>query len=204
MKAIQSHIFRALVAIIVGILLIEYKESMVTWITMAIGILFFISGVISLITYYVNLKRSEKTDAIVYDTNGKQLTGIKPNFPIVGLGSAILGGIFALMPTAFINGLVYILAAILILGAVNQLSNLVAARSYAKIGVYYWIMPVLILLVGILCILRPGAVASAPLLIVGWCMLLYGIVECVNSFKMWRTKQNSGNISQQTTEGGQA
>ena len=179
MKAIQSHIFRALVAIIVGILLIEYKESMVTWITMAIGILFFISGVISLITYYVNLKRSEKTDAIVYDTNGKQLTGIKPNFPIVGLGSAILGGILALMPTAFINGLVYI----------NQLANLVAARNYAKIGVFYWIMPVLILLVGIIALIRPGAVASAPLLIIGWCMLLYGIVECVNSIKMRRTKQ---------------
>ncbi|MDD6553109.1 MAG: DUF308 domain-containing protein [Prevotellaceae bacterium] len=189
MKVIQSHIFRALVAIIAGVLLIEYKESMVTWITMAIGILFFVSGVISLITYYVNKNRAEKTDAIVYDANGRQLTGMKPTFPVVGLGSAILGGLLALMPTTFINGLVYILAAILILGAVNQLANLVAARNYAKIGVFYWIMPVLILLVGIIALIRPGAVASAPLLIIGWCMLLYGIVECVNSIKMRRTKQ---------------
>ncbi|MDD5861276.1 MAG: DUF308 domain-containing protein [Prevotella sp.] len=189
MKVIQSHIFRALVAIIAGVLLIEYKESMVTWITMAIGILFFVSGVISLIPYYVNKNRAEKTDAIVYDANGRQLTGMKPTFPVVGLGSAILGGLLALMPTTFINGLVYILAAILILGAVNQLANLVAARNYAKIGVFYWIMPVLILLVGIIALIRPGAVASAPLLIIGWCMLLYGIVECVNSIKMRRTKQ---------------
>lgn len=48
MKVIHSSIFRAVCAIIVGVLLIQYREQTVTWITIAIGVLFFLSGVISL------------------------------------------------------------------------------------------------------------------------------------------------------------
>ena len=44
MKVIQSSLFRALCAIIVGALLIQYREQTVTWITIAIGVLFFLSG----------------------------------------------------------------------------------------------------------------------------------------------------------------
>ena len=52
MKVLRSAIFRALCAIIVGVLLIQYREQTVTWITIAIGVLFFLSGIISLATYY--------------------------------------------------------------------------------------------------------------------------------------------------------
>lgn len=40
MKVIHSSIFRAVCAIIVGVLLIQYREQTVTWITIAIGVLF--------------------------------------------------------------------------------------------------------------------------------------------------------------------
>lgn len=52
MKVIHSSIFRAVCAIIVGVLLIQYREQTVTWITIAIGVLFFLSGVISLASYW--------------------------------------------------------------------------------------------------------------------------------------------------------
>ena len=52
MKFLQSSVFRALCAMIVGVLLIEYREQMVTWLTIAIGVLFFLSGVISIVTYF--------------------------------------------------------------------------------------------------------------------------------------------------------
>ena len=39
MKVLQSSLFRALCAIIVGVLLIKYREDTVTWITIAMGVL---------------------------------------------------------------------------------------------------------------------------------------------------------------------
>lgn len=185
MKLLQSTFFRAICAIIIGALLIEYREQTVQWITIAIGILFFLSGIISLAVYYSSRKTTDNNTE-VYDSNGNLIseTIVKPKFPVVGLGSLILGIILALMPGTFITGLVYIMAAMLILGAISQFIALASASKYAQVGLFYWIMPSIILLVGLISIIYPKAIASAPLFVIGWCMLVYGIVECINTLKI--------------------
>lgn len=188
MKVVHSSFFRALCAIIVGALLIQYREQTVTWITIAIGVLFFLSGVISVATYFSARRNFDKV-AVVYDANGKQLTGLKPNFPIVGIGSLCLGLILALMPNTFINSLMFILSVILIMGALTQFMNLATARKMGGVGIVYWIFPSIILLVGLLAIIKPSAIASAPLFVIGWAMLVYGVVECVNAFKIANNKR---------------
>lgn len=168
MKILNSSLFRAICALLTGALLLAYGEQMVTWITIAIGVMFAVSGIISVVTY-LSLKR-QANGPIVYDANGNQLTGIKPAFPIVGIGSLLLGIILALMPNTFINSLMFVLAALLILGAINQMSNLVVMNRVARIGFFYWIVPVVIFIVGMAMLLKPSAFASIPLLVLGWCI----------------------------------
>ena len=116
MKVVHSSMFRALCAIIVGVLLIQYREQTVTWITIAIGVLFFLSGVISLASYYSAKRAAEKMQGqVLYDSNGKPLMGIVPKFPLVGVGSVVLGIILAAMPNMFISWLMFILSAILVM-----------------------------------------------------------------------------------------
>lgn len=189
MKVLQSSIFRAICAIIVGALLVKYREQTVTWITIVIGIIFFISGVISCIAYFSAKRKSSGDDLDIYDANGNLIVQSKPSFPIVGLGSLILGAILALWPNTFVNGLIYVLGAILILGAINQLFNLTAATRFAHIGLVWWIVPALILILGIVSIIKPSAIASAPLLIIGWCMIVYGVVEIINSVKIHQCRK---------------
>ena len=188
MKVFQSSVVRALCAIIVGALIVKYRELTVTWITIAIGVLFFLSGVFSCVTYFI--ARGKKNDIQVFDADGRLLTGIKPTFPIVGLGSLILGLILALMPNTFVQSLMYILAAILILGAISQMANLVAVSRMARIGFYYWIMPALTLLIGIVAIVSPSSIASAPLFVIGWSMIVYGIVELTNAIKLHQLRRS--------------
>ena len=188
MKVVHSSFFRAICAIIVGALLIQYREQTVTWITIAIGVLFFLSGIISIATYYSAKRNAEKAQ-ILFDAQGRQITGLRPNFPIVGLGSLILGAILALMPNTFINGLMFILAIILIMGAMSQFINLASARKIGNVGFIFWIFPSIILLVGLLAIIKPSAIASAPLFVIGWTMLIYGIAEMVNAFKISNNKR---------------
>ena len=52
MRLIQSSIIRSVVAIVIGILLVKYRLETMTWITIAAGIMFFISGIISCLVYY--------------------------------------------------------------------------------------------------------------------------------------------------------
>lgn len=182
MKIFQSSFFRAICAIIIGILLIQYREQTLTWITIAIGILFFISGILSIAEYVSTKKLSDKPE--VYDSEGKLVSGgPKPHFPILGVASLLLGVILALMTNMFITSLTYIISGVLIIGAIGQFIFLANTSKYASVGFYYWIMPSVILIVAIIAIVYPTAIATAPLFVIGWCMLLYGVVECINALK---------------------
>lgn len=187
MKILQSSIFRAICAIAIGILLIKFPDNTVTWITVAIGILFLLSGIISLVVY-LNAKK-HVSEYKITDAEGHVVAGEKPTFPIVGVGSIILGFLLALTPNVFITALMYIIGGILILGAINQYMNLVNARKYGKIGFGYWIFPSVILLIGLYVIIKPMAPASMAMLVLGWCSLLYGVTEMINSLKFYSDKR---------------
>ena len=190
MKVIHSSIFRAVCAIIVGVLLIQYREQTVTWITIAIGVLFFLSGVISLASYWAAKRNAEKMQGqILSDSNGKPIMGMMPKFPLVSVGSLILGLLLALMPQVFIAWLMFILAFILILGALTQFVNLASAAKMGRVGILFWLFPSVLLLLGLLTIIKPSSIASAPLLIIGWGMLIYGVVELLNAFKISNNKR---------------
>ena len=56
MKIFQSSIFRAICAIVIGGLILKFPQDGVTWLTVAIGVLFLLSGIIALIAY-MNAKK---------------------------------------------------------------------------------------------------------------------------------------------------
>ena len=189
MKILQSSIFRAICAIAIGILLIKFPDNTVTWITVAIGILFLLSGIISLVVY-VNAKK-HVSEYKITDAEGRVIAGEKPTFPIVGAGSIILGFLLALTPNIFITALMYIIGGILILGAINQYMSLVNDRKYGKIGFGYWIFPSVILLIGLYVVIKPMAPASLAMLVLGWCSLLYGVTELINSLKFYSDRRKA-------------
>jgi uncharacterized membrane protein HdeD (DUF308 family) len=187
MKIVHNSVFRAVCAVIIGVLLIKYRDQAVQWLTIAIGILFFLAGVVAAAGYVSDKHAAEKV--VVDDGTQPEVKAIKPAFPIVGIGSIILGIILALMPITFINIVLYILAAILILGAISQYVNLASVRKIAHIGLFYWIMPSLILLVSIYTLIYPQKVVATTQLIIGWCILVFGVVECINAIKIAAVKR---------------
>ena len=50
-------------------------------------------------------------------------------------------------------------------------------------------MSSVILLIGVVSIIKPMWIASAPLLILGWSMILYGVVECIDTIKIMKTRR---------------
>ena len=182
MKLFQSSIFRAMCAIIVGVLLIKFPKDGVTWLTVAVGVLFLISGVIAVLAYMH--ARKHAAEYTIIDKQGRVVSGSQPTFPIVGAGSIIFGLTLAVTPGFFINGLMYVLGAIMILGGLNLLISLIAARRLGAIHWGFWIAPCVILLTGLFVILKPMESAETPLLILGWCSLLFGVTELVNALKI--------------------
>lgn len=190
MKTKVSILLRSIGAIIIGVLLIKYSNNAVLWLTILIGVIFLLSGLVSCITYLTGRNRKGIDGIQILDATGRDITPARPSFPIIGLGSLLLGGLLTFAPSLFINFLVYGLALILILGALNQFFNLSSASRIVKIGLFWWIVPALILLTGLIALVKPSIIATAPLYIIGWCMIIYGVVEMINSIKISRCRRD--------------
>ena len=184
MKILRSAVFRAICAIITGILLINNPDSTVKWITIAIGAMFLVSGVISCATY-LNARKNA-AGAELYDADGRLIASPRPPFPLVGIGSILLGLILAVIPGVFVKSLMYVLGALIILGAINQFIALAGARRVFRVPAWFWVCPSVILITGIFVMVKPMDSATVPLLILGWCLLFYGVTECVNAVKIYR------------------
>ena len=199
MKLLQSSFFRAICSIVIGILLLKYPDNSVTWLTMAIGILFLLSGIIALISYWT--ARRHAGEYTITDAEGNLISGSQPSFPIVGIGSVILGLTLMLSPDMFVRWLMYILGAMIILGSINQLIVLIAARRFGSISAFFWIAPIILLIIGILIFVKPMESAVLPLIILGWCMLVYGVTEIINSLMVYSLRKRMKRQQEEATKG---
>ena len=188
MKVLQSSLLRAVVAIIVGVLLVKYREDTMRWMTIAAGILFFLSGLIPVIVYYYE-KREIARSPYTFDQTGNEIRRHSPIFPFIGVGSMLLGIILMVMPTDLLIGVTYVLGAMLILGAASQLFNLFMSRRFWSIPIIYWLFPTILLGIGILVVAKPMETATLPLKIIGWALMVFGVVECVNAFSIFRARK---------------
>ena len=198
MKNLLNSLVRAVMAFVVGALIIKFREETVHWLTIVIGALFFVTGLISVVLNRRptsslpkggSLESYSESNTDANQTPSPREGGGGWLASVVGFGSIILGVILALMPTTFITGLQYVLAAMLVLGAVNQFVNLAQASRWCHVGWFYWLLPVVVLLVAIFMIWRPVETAAAPLFIIGWCMLLYGMAELLGALMLWKARR---------------
>lgn len=192
MKVLQISAIRAIIVLVTGFLLVRYREETMTWMTITVGILFLLSGLVSCIAYYFEKEKVAKKTAKAEQQEGQEEEeNLKsPSFPIAGVGSIALGIILAVMPNTFITWVVYILAALLILGAVNQFMNLARSRQYARVPVYMWLFPTVILATAILLISKPIETAQLPLLVLGWAFMYYGVLEFILIIRMYLVRKS--------------
>lgn len=188
MKVLQISAIRAIIVLVTGFLLVRYREETMTWMTITVGILFLLSGLVSCIAYYFEKEKTAKAEQQEGQAEEENLKS--PSFPIAGVGSIALGIILAVMPNTFITWVVYILAALLILGAVNQFMNLARSRQYARVPVYMWLFPTVILAIAILLISKPIETAQLPLLVLGWAFMYYGVLEFILIIRMYLVRKS--------------
>lgn len=199
MKIFRSYVFRALCAIVMGMLLIQFPDDTMVGITIAIGVLFLLSGVVSIASYMS--VRKHTTEYEVYDAQGRLIAGRKPMFPLVGIGSVLLGVILAVMPKTFVSWLMYILGFALVMAALAQLVAFFSARRIPVVGWGYAVCPLALLLAGLFVMFYPLESASAPLLILGWCLLLYGVTEYVNETKYYLNRRRARKMAEREAAG---
>ncbi len=193
MKVLQISAVRAIIVLMTGFLLVKYREDTMTWMTITVGVLFLISGLVACMLYYFEKEKvAKKTAKAALQEGQQEEEDLKsPSFPIAGVGSIVLGIILAVMPNTFTTWMVYILSALLILGAVNQFMNLARSRQYARVPVYMWVFPTISMVVAILLISRPIETDALffTLKVIGWAFMYYGVLEFVLIIRMYLVRK---------------
>ncbi len=171
----KVSIARALLAITTGVLLVAYPDYTTKLMVIAIGLLFLIPGLISIVSTFIRTKKPVDEEFIKEHRKA---------FPILGIGSSILGLVMVIIPMVFITAVMYILGATLVIAGIYQI---IGYRSYSDIiitPVWIYAVSVLIILAGIFIFLNPIETASLPFFVLGISSMVYGISEFINIFRI--------------------
>ena len=171
MKMMNYAMMRCVSAIAIGVLLMVWPEAAILYLVIAIGAVFFLPSLFSLIAYFMK---------------GRQL-GMY--FPIVSLGGLLFGLWLMISPAFFVGILMYVLGAVLVFAGIRQVVNLLGGRSYASLSQGVFVTPILILLAGLIVLVNPFAAATIPFIILGVSSTVYGITELINIYKFRKKEE---------------
>ena len=198
---LTRSIFRALCAMLIGFLLVSNPTEMTVLLVQIIGALFIISGIIAIIGYFINSSRVRKaerraqaladnptadgaaTDSVVMPSR------MTPIFPFAGIGSAAFGAFLLCFPAQFVDYLMYVLGALLILIGITQIITLIRLRHVAPISWSLFILPLLVTAAGIFIILKPLEAAALPFTILGISYIVYGVTEFLFGIRFYRFRR---------------
>lgn len=164
----RNALYRALLAIIVGIVLIGWPQEALRYIIVCIGAIFLIMGIMAFITSYRRMQAEQRSDGLL---------------SLNGIGSILLGILLVSVPLFFTAVLMIVLGCILILAAIAQLTTLAAMRQWGHLPAISNLFPILLLLAGLVIIFRPEKMANYSVVILGAASIFYGVTDLISQYQ---------------------
>ena len=177
MKNINYAFLRAICALVAGVVLVMFPNEAGNYFVITIVALFMLPSLIGLISYFTHRK-----DYPAF-------------FPVDSVGGLLFGLLLMLMPGFFANFLTFVLGFFLLIGGIQQLSMLIAARHWSSVPIGYFIVPSLIFLAGIYALVNPNGTRNTAVIGIGVACIIYAIFELINWFKFTRIRpKNNENL----------
>ena len=104
----------------------------------------------------------------------------------------LFGAWLVIMPEFFVNILMYLLGALLVIAGVQQLVSLISARKWSNVPLGFYLMPALILITGVMILAYPFGAAANTFVIFGVASIFYGACELINWYKFRKRIENTG------------
>ena len=155
----NKNLIIAIITIIVGILMIVYKEGVMSWLMTAIGVVWLIDGILDL---------------------------VQNHLPKTGIVKIIIGVIVIVFGWVLLSVILIIAGACLIIYGIYMLYNLIrmktkALTTFQTIGLY--ITPIVYIICGGLLCFAQKSTTETIVLIVGILLLVNGILNIIKVLK---------------------
>lgn len=172
MKSLSYPVLSSICALIIGILLVAFPELAVVYLVVTIGVLFLLPGLYGLFSYFFQRRKHSMEK--------------KSYFPVLALGSTLLGIWLMVMPEFFVNILMYLLGALLLLGGLNLLAGCWAQREKGRVPVLFYVIAALVVVAGLVVLFNPFEAATVPFIMLGISSIVYSITDLVRLWRYYR------------------
>lgn len=174
---------RAICALVIGLVLVMFPDRASDYFVITIGVVFLVPSLVSIIGYFARDIREMSA--------AEEELKTRRRFPIEGVGSLLFGLWLIVMPGFFADLLTFVLGFILLMGGVQQIASLSAARRWMPVPGGFYVVPVLILAAGLFALFNPTGVRSTAFIIIGVSSLVYAASELLNWFKFTRRRPSA-------------
>ena len=161
----RNAVYRALISVIIGVVLIAWPDVALKSIVMFIGALFLLTGIMAFVASYRRQQAEQRADGLL---------------SLNGIGSMVLGILLISIPLFFTT----------ILAAIAQLVTLSAARQLGYISPMNYFFPILIMLAGLVVVFRPWGSAEYVVIILGITSMFYGITDLISQYGIHKMRKH--------------
>ena len=158
---------RAAVAIVIGIVMVATQADAMVLAVRIIAAFLLASGIVSLLVGYKNRANSQM-----------------PLMGVNGIVDIVIALLVFMFPQLVANLIVYLIGFVLLGFGIFQLIVLAGANKVMRMGVFAFVMPVLVLLAGAFLLARPAFLGTAIGTVAGAALIIYGLSELISSWKM--------------------
>lgn len=161
-------IIRSAVTILIGLLLVFQRDAIIPVLVQCVGAAFIVPGIIALASFIVDCRKSDRS---------KSLSLL---VPVTSIGSIVLGLWLLFSPLFFVELIMLLLGALLIMIGLYQTVMLFMSKKHCTVSPVFFFMPVLLILLGVFVILKPFGAASLPFLLVGIGAIIGGVSDLLS------------------------
>lgn len=154
---------------LLGLVMVFWPGLTTLTLVVVLGVTLIIAGISSLVVHYRMKKKGFPVS----------------RQPLDGWLSLLVGIVLVAMPNLFVSVMMILLGVLLAVAGIEQIVELASARrrGYA-VPFFYYVVPVLILLIGFIIMFTPVASAVSFILLFGITVIVYGVVILVNQYSI--------------------
>ena len=158
---------RAIIAAIVGIVLVIWPDAAVNTIVVAIGSIFLLLGAVTMI---FSKKQDEEKS--------------RPFLSINGAITLVFGLVLVIFPTFFVGIIMFLFGAILLLIGVSEVAALISSRRETGASASLFIGPLITTACGIVIFFNPFSSMEWLFIFFGISLLVYSLTEIISTKKL--------------------
>lgn len=166
------QIVRSISILLIGVLFLVLGDSALSVLVMAVGALLMIPGVFALISYIRHMEQRRM-------------------FPLAALGSFVLGLWMVVSPEVFVGFFMYVVGGVLVALGIYQLAGLSMSSRVLPVAWPLYVLPVLVLLLGLFVLFNPFEAAAIPFILIGVGCIISAVNDTVAALRTAKQRRHS-------------